>query len=161
MAEVQRSILIYSQEHMSKREKFKIFIAAYLILVKEGRVLFLKRANTGYQDGNYSLIAGHLDGGETAKESIVREAKEEAGIVLDPADLEVVHVMHRWNPDREYIDVYIKAENWKGEIVNKEPEKCDELTWFSLDDLPKNIVAEVRSAIEDVERNVFYSDVGW
>ncbi|MCK5027559.1 MAG: NUDIX domain-containing protein [Candidatus Pacebacteria bacterium] len=146
---------------MSKREKFKIFIAAYLILVKEGRVLFLKRANTGYQDGNYSLIAGHLDGGETAKESIVREAKEEAGIVLDPADLEVVHVMHRWNPDREYIDVYIKAENWKGEIVNKEPEKCDELTWFSLDDLPKNIVAEVRSAIEDVERNVFYSDVGW
>ncbi len=147
---------------MSKKERFKIFIAAYLILIKDKHILLLKRANTGYKDGNYSLVAGHLDGDETTKESIVREAEEEAGIVLDPTGLDVVHVMHRRSSDhREYIDVYLKAETWKGEIMNKEPEKCDELAWFPIDDLPKNMVTEVKFAIENVERNIFYSEVGW
>ena len=147
---------------MSKKERFRIFIAAYLVLVKDGQILLLKRKNTGYQDGNYSLVAGHLDGAETAKQSIIREAEEEAGIRLKLTDLEVVHVMHRYKPDeREYIDVYLQIDTWEGEVINKEPEKCDELKWFPLDDLPSNMVPEVRSAIENIEKKIFYSDVGW
>ena len=146
---------------MSKNEQFRIYIAAYLMLIKDGQVLLLRRANTGYQDGNYSLVAGHLDGAETAKQSIIREAEEEAGIKLKPADLEVVHVMHRYRTDREYIDIYLKTNAWEGEPTNMEPEKCDELKWYALGNLPDNIIPEVKFALENMKKNIFYGEIGW
>ena len=145
---------------MTEKERFKIYIAAYLILAKDEQVLLLRRANTGYQDGNYSLVAGHLDGGETARQCIIREAEEEAGIKLRPADLEVVHVMHRFRPEREYIDIYLKSNVWDGDITNMEPEKCGELKWFSLDNLPDNILPEVKLALENTKKNIFSGEIG-
>ncbi|HLC70074.1 MAG TPA: NUDIX domain-containing protein [Patescibacteria group bacterium] len=146
---------------MSEKERFKPYVAAYLVLVKNGRVLLLRRFNTGYQDGNYSLVAGHLDGGETTKQCIIREASEEAGIVVRPEDLEVVHTMHRLAPDREYFDFYLRAEKWTGDITNMEPDKCDELKWCQIDDLPSNVLPAVKLALGNINNNVHYSEFGW
>lgn len=146
---------------MQQTARFKIYIAAYLILSKENKILLLKRANTGYQDGNYGFVAGHLDGEETAKACIIREAKEEAGIKLKEQDLKVLHVMHRFRPDREYIDIYLKTNHWSGEIKNMEPDKCDELKWFSLNQLPPNFVPENKLALENIEKKLFYGEIGW
>ena len=142
-------------------ERFKIHIAAYLVLEKDDQILFHKRKNSGYMDGYYSLVAGHLDGAETAKQAIIREANEETGIVLRQEDLQVVHVSHRFNPHREYIDIYLTASNWEGEITNLEPHKCDGLDWFPKDDLPENIVPEVKAVLEQISQNNFYSDIGF
>lgn len=146
---------------MSNNEKFRPYAAAYLVLIQNGRVLLLRRFNTGYQDGNYSLVAGHLDGGETTKQCIIREANEEAGISISPEDLEVVHVMHRLSPDREYFDFYLRAEKWTGDITNKEPDKCDELGWYSMNNLPTNILPEVKLALENIRKSIYYGEVGW
>lgn len=146
---------------MASKEHFKIYIAAYLVLLKNSQVLLLRRFNTGYQDGNYSLIAGHLDGRETAKECIAREAKEEAGIIVKPENLKVVHVMHRLSSDREYIDIYLQSEKWDGEEKNMEPEKHDDLNWFALNNLPSNIVPEVKFALENLGNEINYTDFGW
>ncbi len=146
---------------MTQAEKFRIYIAVYLALIKDGQVLLLKRKNTGYQDGNYSLVSGHMEGREPAKQSIIREAKEEAGVELRPEDLEVVHVMHRLAPEREYIDVYLQTSIWSGEIKNLEPNKCAELAWYPLNQLPSNIIPEVKLALENIENGVHYSEFGW
>jgi 8-oxo-dGTP diphosphatase len=146
---------------MSKKEHFRIYIAVYLALIKGEKTLLLRRCNTGYQDGNYSLIAGHLDGDETAKHAMLREAKEEAGIELRLGDLSVSHTMHRLSHDREYIDLYITTNNWEGEIENLEPGKCDDLQWFSFDSLPNNMVPEVRQALISIREGVSYSEFGW
>lgn len=146
---------------MSTHERFRIFIAAYLVLQKRGQVLLLRRFNTGYRDGEYSLVAGHLDGAETAKQSIIREAKEEAGITLKPKDLTVAHVSHRYRPDREYIDIYLTAKKWTGEIKNMEPNKCDDLRWFNTKKLPRNLLPDVRQALGCIEKGEFYGEFGW
>ncbi len=114
--------------------------ASYLALFKDNKILLLRRFNTGYEDGNYSMVAGHVDSGETFTQCIIREAKEEAGITLRPEDLRVAHVMHRNSEEDEYserVDVFFVAERWGGEITNKEPHKCDDLSWFDLDNIPK------------------------
>lgn len=140
--------------------------ASYLVLIKEGKILLARRFNTGYMDGKYSLPAGHVDEGETFAQCIIREAKEEIGVGLKPEDLKFAHIMHRlsdpeWKELRYRIDVFFTAEKWEGEIKNMEPEKCDDLSWFDLDNLPENIIPYVRHMIDCVKNKVFYSEFGW
>ena len=146
---------------MAPHERFKIYIAAYLVLKKKNQILLSRRFNTGFSDGDYSLVAGHLDGGETAKQSIIRESKEEANISLKPKDLTVTHIQHRIGPDREYIDIYLSAEKWTGKIKVMEPNKCDDLRWFDLKKLPKNLIPSVKHALKCIEKGEFYGEFGW
>ena len=141
-------------------ERFKLVSAIHLFLVCEGRVLLLRRQNTGYEDGNYSVVAGHLDGGETVEAAARREAWEEAGIRILPQDLRVVGVMHRRSDD-ERIDFFLVAERWQGAVTNCEPQKCDRLAWFPVDDLPENVIPYVRRAWRNYRRGVWFDIFGW
>lgn len=135
-------------------------IAVYLLFQRDEQILLLRRFNTGYEDGNYSLVAGHVDAGETVTQAAVREAFEEAGVVIQPEQLQVVHVMHRKGDD-ERVDFFLLPTAWNGTIENREPEKCDDLSWFPLQALPANLIPCVRFALENVERGISYSEFGW
>lgn len=138
--------------------------AAYLILIKDNNILLLRRFNTGYEDGNYSLVAGHLEPGETFTECIIREAKEEAGILINKEDLETTHIMHRDSGleiENERIDVFFIAKKWMGEIKNQEPNKCDNLSWFAINELPKNMVPYIEEVINHINNKIYYSEYGW
>lgn len=64
-------------------EQFKMRVAVHLILEHNNEFLLLRRYNTGYEDGNYSVIADHLNGNETIKKAMIRETLEEANITID------------------------------------------------------------------------------
>ena len=123
----------------------------------------LRRFNTGYEDGKYSFVAGHIEAGESARSAIVREAKEEAGFILKPEDLHLIHVMHRGADKKstERIDWFFTASNWEGEIINCEPHKCDDLSWFSLDNLPNNTIQYIQHAISEWQQGELYSEFGF
>lgn len=140
--------------------RFMMPVAVHLFLVRGRRVLLLRRFNTGYEDGQYSVIAGHLDGGETVQDAAVREAVEEAGIHIAPDALQVVGVMHRRSND-ERIDFFVAAGEWSGEITNCESHKCDELTWADLDALPDNTIPYVRRALDNYQRGRWFDSFGW
>lgn len=123
-------------------------------------MLFLRRCGTGYQDGNYSVVAGHLDGGEPVKAAAIREAREEIGIEVLPQDLHVVGVMHRLSDD-ERIDFFLIASAWSGEVVNREPDKCDKLIWSSTDALPDDVIPYVRRALENYRCGTWFDSYGW
>ena len=114
---------------------------------------------TGYGDGYYSFPAGHLEEGETLKEGVVREAKEEVGIDINISDLELVHVMDRNVINNERIAFFFKAKEWKGNLINMEPEKCDDLKWFKINELPENTIPYIRSAINFYLNSVSYSEL--
>lgn len=137
--------------------RFKLILSIYLILIKDGKVLLLRRANTGYEDGKYGLPAGHADGNESARVATAREAKEEAGIEVNPEDLKFTHCMHRLQED-ERVDFFFAADKWEGEPKNMEPEKCDDLSWFPLDDLPPNTIPYIKQALELYQQGIYYSE---
>src|SRR5512145_1221015 len=114
-------------------------VAVHLFFLRNDHILLLRRFNTGYEDGKYSVVAGHVDAGETVTQAAIREAMEEAGVVLRPEDLQVVHVMNRKSND-ERVDFFVHVKAWGGEITNAEPDKCDDLAWFPLDALPVNMI---------------------
>ena len=43
------------------KERNKIIPASYAVLIKDNKVLLVRRFNTGYEDGKYSLPAGHVE----------------------------------------------------------------------------------------------------
>lgn len=139
--------------------RFTYIGSSYLFLIKDGKILLQRRFQTGFQDGNYGVPAGHLGGNETAREGCAREIREEIGIEIKPEDLEVVCVMHRKAEDDERIDFFMIAKTYTGEVTNREPHKCDDLSWFELDNLPENIVDYVKIAIENYRNGVTYSEL--
>ncbi len=147
------------KKYMSN-ERFKITPAVHLLLINDGKILLLRRKNTGFYDGSYSVVAGHLDGGETATSAMIREAKEECGIVLNIKSLKTVHVMHR-KSNEERVDFFFIATEWEGTPINTEENKCDDLSWFSLDELLSNMVPYVKHGILNFNNGVFFSEFGW
>ena len=154
----------YKSWSPSSQKRHKNIPASYLVLVNENNeVLLLRRFNTGFKDGMYSLVAGHVDAGENFTTALIREAKEESGVGVNPEDIEVVHVMHRKSDTdgSERIDIFHKVDKWSGEIINCEPEKCDELSWHSLDNLPENIIPYIKVALTAIKDGIMYSEFGW
>jgi 8-oxo-dGTP pyrophosphatase MutT (NUDIX family) len=113
-------------------------------------------------DGFYSLIAGHVEDGESAVNGMIREAEEEAGLILSPSALRVVHIMHRKSlPDRVIIDIFFECDSWSGTLENKEPHKCGDLSLFPSTELPPNTVPYITEALDAINRGQFYSEHGW
>jgi 8-oxo-dGTP pyrophosphatase MutT (NUDIX family) len=90
----------------------------------------------------------------------VREAKEEIDIIIDKKDIELVHVMHRLasSDNDERLDFFFTCREFEGEVKNLEPKKCDDLSWFSLQELPENTIPYIRDAIENSQSKSLYSE---
>ena len=138
----------------------KFPVTVHLLLIRSRKVLLLRRHATGYMDGYYSLPAGHLDGGETVRKAGVREAREEIGVEIDPADMTFACVFHR-HEDEERVDFFLHVYKWDGNPVNAEPRKCDDVRWVDIDSLPLNTIPYIKRAIEDVQEGIMYEEFGW
>ncbi|TSC52310.1 MAG: hypothetical protein LiPW41_521 [Parcubacteria group bacterium LiPW_41] len=141
--------------------KFAIKSAVHLFLIKNGNILLLRRANTGYEDGNYIVPAGGLDEDESVTMATAREAREEADIIVDPKNLKMVHVMHRTKDDGGRIDFFFTTDKWEGEPRIAEPHKCDDMNWFPLNALPQNVVPYVKFALEKSNQGITFSEFEW
>jgi 8-oxo-dGTP pyrophosphatase MutT (NUDIX family) len=143
------------------RQRFTVIPAVYLILRSGNEVLLQRRRGTGFGDGEYALIQGHVEGDETAPGALVREARGEAGIEIDARALDCVHVMHRNSKVGEWFDLFFTIDHWTGEPRICEPDKCDDLGWFAVDALPANVMANIRHALESWRRGETFSLWGW
>ncbi len=135
-------------------------IAVHLFMFREEQVLLLRRFNTGYEDGNYSVPAGHLNGGESVRQAMIREAREELGVGIQPGDLIFAGVFHRKSDD-ERVDFFLSTRLWRGAPQNREPDKCDQIKWFPVDALPENMVPYVRQALLNCRNGILFHEHGW
>lgn len=141
---------------------YRPHVGVHLILTTGEKVLLLRRANTGFADGSWSVPGGCLEEGETLPAAAAREAREETGVIIDPADLEFAHLCHHADPDgNARIGVFFAARRWVGEPVNAEPGKCSEIGWHHLDDLPADIVSYIRTGLLARTRQETFSLDGW
>lgn len=113
----------------------QINIGCNTLIIKDGKLLLGKRKNhTG--EGTWALPGGHLEFGENLIDAAKRELKEELGITSKKIKLVSITEGDK-SPDKHYIQANFLLEDFEGEITNAEPEFCEALEYFDLDNLPE------------------------
>jgi 8-oxo-dGTP diphosphatase len=121
-------------------EGFKIVPAVHIAVVEDGNVLLIQRENTGWMDGYYDLPAGHVEPNESFTVAASRELNEETGLVVTEEDMQLFHVCQNYvTPGRPFLYHMFKALRWSGTPAIKEPDKCGDLGFFSMNDLPETV----------------------
>lgn len=123
------------------------------------QILLHRRQNTGYEDGKWDVAgSGHVDENETARMAVARECKEELGIDVNIEDLVFAHLSHRILKDRAYYDIYFVVNTYNGTPSIMEPDKCSELKWFDINNLPNDIIEFRRQDIQNYMNKKAYSE---
>jgi 8-oxo-dGTP pyrophosphatase MutT (NUDIX family) len=142
------------------KEIHLIYSAVYGILRKDNKVFLMRRFNTGYRDGFLTLPAGHIEKDELPRETMLRELKEEIGIICNPESIIGAHAMHRVSDGgRTYVDYYFEISKYEGEPENKEPEKCDLVGWYDEENLPENTLLHVKTALNFIKNKIPISEM--
>ena len=123
-------------------------VVVELYIEKDNKVLLQKRANTNYEDGKYGFVGGHVAKGETLKQALVREVKEEAGITIDENKLDCVFIANNTGK-KNCINFVFKTNEFDGIPQIMEKDKCTDLRWFEPTKLPENIIKLERQVIQD------------
>lgn len=143
------------------KERYQSKVAVFLILTREENgkteILLQERYNTGYMDGKYdAACSGHLEKGESVSMALVRETKEEIGIDINEKDLRFVELIHSYKED--YINVFFTTKKYSGTPKIMEPEKCDDLRWFDIENLPENIFQRIKNVLININKGILYDD---
>ena len=144
---------------MKKRYESKV--AVFLILMRKvngkREILLQRRCNTGYMDGKYDCAcSGHLEKGESLSMALIREAKEEIDLEIKEEDLQLVSIIHPYQED--YINVFFTTNKYLGIPKIMEPNKCDDLKWFDINELPENIIMRIKNVLVNIKRGIIYDD---
>ncbi|MBW9205417.1 NUDIX domain-containing protein [Mumia sp. zg.B17] len=130
--------------------------ASYVLMLRgpigDEEILLHLRQNTGYRDGHWAMIAGHVDADESARTAAAREVNEETGATVDPETLQPLTTIHRWMPGgppvEQRVDFFWIARRWDGDPRIAETDKAVDQRWFSLRDLPQPGVVHEEVVIE-------------
>jgi 8-oxo-dGTP pyrophosphatase MutT (NUDIX family) len=150
--------------------RFRVVPAAYVLLLRgtgrEAEVLLQLRQGTGYRDGHWAAAAaGHVEAGEPVHAAACREAAEEVGVRIDPADLEPLTTMHRTHgnhdPIDERVDFFFGCHRWAGEPRLLEAAKAADLRWFPLAALPEPTVPHERYVLEALRDGTLPTITTW
>jgi len=136
--------------------RHKVAPAVYLILEVDGHFLFLRRQNTTFYEGYYSVVAGHAEQGETIRSAMAREAYEEANIQVNPQELNLLHIMS--DPANNRIHFFFRPRRWEGPLQNNEPHKADVLDWFPRGAPPQPFIPFVDRVLRCIDEGVWDSE---
>ncbi|WP_432141123.1 NUDIX domain-containing protein [Streptomyces sp. bgisy084] len=139
-------------------------IGAHLYLENaDGKVLLgMRHRDSVYAGAMWHFLAGHCEQ-ESALACMVREADEEAGLRIEPCDVELVHVVHLVDTPggQPRMQMVFRARRWSGTPEVREPDKCTSWRFWPPESLPVPIVPYTRAAIDGIRAGHLYTEMGW
>lgn len=109
-----------------------------VIINDEGKYLLAKRGvRAKNEKGKWEFPGGSVEFGDTMWETIVREMKEELGIEIEPVEHfpPIDHIIP--DDNQHWVTSIFISRIIKGDPQIMEPEKCDEINWFTLEEIEK------------------------
>ncbi len=114
-----------------------------VMVVRNGQVLLGRRHadptkadSELHGEGTWTIPGGKLEFGEGLEIGVVREAQEEAGIVIPPESLRLISISNDMVPDAHFLTLGFITEKFEGEPKVMEPDEITEWHWFDILKLP-------------------------
>jgi len=127
----------YIREYVGHRPIMATSVTAIIHDPDKG-ILFEKRSDNGM----WCVPGGSIEFGETLEEALQREIKEETSLtIFNPELFDIysnVHITYPNGDEVYYTDVLYVVRDYEGEL-SPDGESTD-LRWFSVENLPENIV---------------------
>lgn len=119
----------------NQRKAFLRHVVVDSLVIKNNKILLVKRAPQSVSGNKYALPGGFLNRNETIKQAVLREIKEETGYQATIINLlTVIDNPRRQGEDRQNISfVFIAAPQNK---ITSHDHEVTEIKWFNLDQLP-------------------------
>ena len=146
---------------MNNSERHSIIPAVWMVIRNnKNQVFLLRRFQTGWRDGWWTVPAGHVDANESPKEAAIRELKEEAGITATLDDLmdPLIYFYPADDLTHERVSLFFEVQSYQGTPKNIEANKADRGEWFDLQALPDRVVPLLRRALIDLPAGLKYSE---
>ncbi|WP_416147161.1 NUDIX hydrolase [Salipaludibacillus sp. HK11] len=103
------------------------------ILTKSNEALLLRKPSRGW----WVAPGGKMESRESIRESVIRECKEETGMVINNPELRgvfTVVIEEKGSIVKEWMMFTFQANNFSGKLLNKSPE--GELAWTPITKIP-------------------------
>jgi 8-oxo-dGTP diphosphatase len=138
-------------------------IDVHVLLIRRDQLLLSQRLDPNPEfDGLWHAPSGKLDANESVLDAAVREADEEVGVLIDPADLDHVHTIHvNGSGPEPRLGLFFATSHWIGEPANREPTKCRAVRWFPFTSLPERIIDYPAAGIDAYRNGAKFSIRGW
>lgn len=122
-------------------------IAGGIIYDSEGKILLLKRREDDFMGGIYELPSGNLEGNETIKEGLIREIKEETGLVPKKIGkfVNTFDYLSGSGKKSRQFNLEVEVESTENVFLTEH----DEYKWMTYDEVENdtNITDEVKYAV--------------
>jgi mutator protein MutT len=114
-----------------------VSVGAMIMNAKDKVFLSLRSRNCKNERGHWETPGGGVEFGETLEQAVLREMREEYGIEIG--------ILEQWpafdhvisGDKQHWVATTFLARLKPGQVPRiMEPEKCDSIGWFALDNLP-------------------------
>lgn len=134
-----------------------------LILQQADKILLLKRSDSAkIFAGYWHLPTGKIEKGESPLEAMIRETKEEIGILVEPQLILTVYnkFPNFFAPHETWEDLclFFKADASHHQPINVEPQKHSCMEWFELNNLPSPFISHIEFGIQQYAKNIAYAE---
>ena len=143
---------------MARPERDGFPVVVHMLLIRDSRVFLLRRARTGFMDGYYGLPGGHQRRGESVSQAVLRECREETGVLLD--DVSPRCVLPYISGRHQGLNFLFESDSFQGEPRINEADLFDDCCWAAPDDLPDNVAPWLVDALA-MPGNQWYREFRW
>ena len=123
----------------------KVGMGVNIVNDKHQMFLLLRKGN--HAGETWAAVGGHLEMGESFLECARRELKEEVGLDLEAIEM-LVTLNSIFSPEKHYVTIEVLARGISGIPKIMEPDKCEKIGWFDLDNLPQPLMLPLKMMLD-------------
>lgn len=101
---------------------------------EDGKFLIQKRVEK--EDGKWATTGGHPVSGETSKQGIITEIKEELGIQVNNENIKLFKTI---KTEDDFIDIYYLKENININNIKLQEDEVEDIKWASIEKIKELI----------------------
>lgn len=107
-----------------------------VVFIQNSKNEFLLQKRVKKKDGKWATTGGHPVSGETSKQGIITEIKEELGIDIPEENIELFKTI---KTEDDFVDIYYLKEDIDINKIKIQKEEVSDVKWATINDIEKMI----------------------